>query len=251
MPGYATPISIVNDALANLGIKPIQTLADNNERAKTMLQYYDPLRRELLMESIWTFTKKEIKLNLIGENLGADGSPFFTSTNQPLNITNDPNPKDFNTPWPWAYLYAYPANCLWIAKVYSNVLDAGVMLDLLDPSDNFWWYDIQAAEGIKTYELIRSDVTNEYAIACNLQYAKAKYVFDTQDTSQFPPLFVKALSFKISQRACMVLTGDKELKQDQDQQLEMARTEAYRHNLAEAPQHGPRTSMFERSRGIS
>lgn len=250
MPGYASQLSICNDALANLGIKPIQTLQDNNERAKTCLQFYDPLRRELLMESIWTFSKKEITLNLIGQNVGNLGLPLTSSPNA-LTINNDPNPSDFNTPWPWAFLYAYPANCLWIAKVYSNFLDAGVLLDVLDPADNFWWYDIQAAQGIKDYELIRSDVTNEYAIACNLQNAMAKFVFDTTDTSQFPPLFVKALSFKMSQRLCMILTSNMELKKDQDEQLELARTEAYRHNLAEFPSRGPRSSSFERARGIS
>lgn len=231
----------------------ILTLGDANELARMCKRWYEPMRRQLLEECDWTFARKTFTLNLIGEMVGTEEFPDWAQASdgdddeddESNNVTTD------NAVFPWAYLYAYPANVLFVHKVYNK------------QSPNFWnewsgYAGSAATTDFRTWlqgqnagwELIRSRKTNEYAIATNIQNAICKYTSDMRDTSQFSTAFAIALSLKIAQRICLPLTGDQELRAQIDADLEREMTKAYRLNLSENPEHGPTTSSYEDVRGM-
>lgn len=219
------------------------TLGDAIESARMVNRWYDPMRRELLEECDWTFARKVFKLNLIGESTGvADFPDWATSESVPSSVT----PQNFV--FPWAFIYQYPPDVRFIHKVYNVHSPVGLWGEWSGYAGTQFrtWLEAQKSG----YELIRSRTTNEYAIACNIQEAICKYTFDMQDCSQFSSKFVTALAFKIAQRICMPLTGDKELKAGIDNDLKMSLDDAFRLNLSENPEHGPRSSEYEDVRGM-
>lgn len=242
MPQPLSDVDICNLALANVNQKPIITLGDANELARMVNRWYHPMRRELLEDCDWTFARRTFTLNLIGESTGVANFPDWASLGTPASTL-----LGNNAVFPWAFLYKYPANVLFIHKVYNqqsptffeeNSGYAGTMFRS--------WIEAQKPG----WELLRSAVTNEFAIGCNIQSAIAKYTEDLTDTSRFSTKFTTALSLKIAQRIVMPLTGDKELKADIGNDLKLAMEDAFRNNHSENPEHGPKTSSYEDARGM-
>jgi len=244
MPQPLSPVDIANLSLANINAKPILTLGDQNETARMVNRWYDHMRRELLEACDWTFARKVFKLNLIGQ---ANGVADFPEWAQPCTPPQPNTLVDRNWVFPWAYIYAYPPDVRFVHKVYNVHSPSGLTEWSGYAGTQFrTWLETQQAG----WELIRSRKTNEYAIACNIQHAICKYTHDTVDASQFSSNFVTALSLKIAQRIVLPLTGDKELKQMVDADLEKAMTDAERLNLSENPEFGPRSSAYEDTRGM-
>jgi hypothetical protein len=244
MPQTQSKVDICNLALANVNVKPILTLGDANEAARMVNRWYEPMRRELLEDCDWSFARKTFNLNLIGQLPGLESFPDWASSGSSEEESN--NVTEGNAVFPWAYLYAYPANVLYIHKVYSEfALATALTWDSSSGVQFRSWL-----EGLeKGWEILRSKKTNELAVATNIQSAICKYTANITDVSQFTAKFATALSFKISQRICLPLTGDKELKQMVDEDLSKAMTDAMRNNLSESPEYGPRTSSYEDVRG--
>lgn len=246
MPQPLSDVDISNLALANINQKSIATLADANELARMCKRWYDPMRRNLLEECDWTFARKVVKLNLIGEFTGFGDFPDWAVGGDSDNDENE-NITKGNAVFPWAFLYQYPPNVLFVHKVYNEHAPSGL-------TEWSGYAETQFRTWLETtnsgWELIRSRKTNEYAVATNIQKAICKYTFDMIDTSQFSSQFATALSFKLAQRICLPLTGDKELKQMVDADLEKAMTDAFRLNLSEAPEYGPKSSSYEDCRGM-
>lgn len=244
MPQPLSDVDICNLALANINQKPILTLGDANELARMVKRWYDPMRRELLEDCDWTFARKVFKLNLIGEATGVADFPDWAtvgSTPPAGTLVAD------NFVYPWAFIYKYPPNVLFVHKVYNVHAQSGLTEWSGYAGTQFrTWLETQNSG----WELLRSRKTNEFSIATNIQDAICKYTFDMTDTSQFSPKFCTALSFKIAQRICLPLTGDKELKAGVDADMEKAMTDAMRMNLSENPEHGPRSSSYEDVRGM-
>lgn len=215
------------------------------------------MRRQLLEECDWTFARKTLKLNLIGEFAGigdfpdwaiAGTTPPSPSTGDNNNDADDnPNLTADNAVFPWAFIYQYPTNVLYVHKVYNQHSPWGLTEWSGYAGVQFrTWLEMQKSG----WELIRSLKTNEYAIACNTQQAICKYTFDMLDASQFSSNFVVALSLKIAQRICLPLTGDKELRGMIDGDLENEMTKAFRLNLSENPEQGPKSSNYEDARNM-
>lgn len=243
MPQPLSTVDIANLALANINQKQILTLGDANENARMVNRWYDHMRRELLEDCDWTFSRKVVKLNLIGESTGVADFPDWASV-----VAANPQAVQHNAVFPWAFIYAYPPNVRFVHNVYN------IHAPSMYGGDGYGYAGTQFRTWIEAqnrgWELIRSRATNEYAIACNIQQAICKYTFDMTDASQFSSKFVTALSLKIAQRIVLPLTGDKELKQQVDADLEKAMTDAFRNNLSENPEFGPRCSSYEDVRGM-
>lgn len=219
------------------------TLGDANELARMCKRWYEPMRRQLLEECDWTFARKVFTLNLIGQMTGLADFPDWASSDESEADTLLAD----NAVFPWAYLYKYPANVLFIHKVYNEQAQSGLGEWSGYAGTQFrTWLETQNSG----WELLRSKTTNEYAIATNLQSAVAKYTADIRDTSQFSSAFAIALSLKIAQRICLPLTGDKELRMGIDNDLMNEMTKAERLNHSENPEFGPRTSSYEDARGM-
>ncbi len=240
MPQPLSDVDVANLALANINTKPILTLGDANENARMCKRWIDPMRRQLLEECDWTFARKVVDLNLIGEATGvADFPDWATASASGVTENNDV--------FPWAFIYQYPPNVLFVHKVYNKQAHSG-----LDEWSGYagtqfrTWLESQNSG----WELIRSNVTNEYAIATNIQSAICKYTVDMLDYSQFSSAFAIALSLKLAQRLCLPLTGDKELRVGIDNDLQNEMTKAFRLNLSENPERGPSSSTYEDVRGM-
>jgi len=82
----ATEIDVCNYALASLGLEPIDSLLDDNQRARTCNRFYTILKENYLTEHDWSFCSKIIELT--EETTEVDG-------------------------YDWAnYKFLYPADCL-------------------------------------------------------------------------------------------------------------------------------------------
>lgn len=246
MPQPISKVDIANLALANINQKPILTLGDANELARMVNRWYDPCRRELLEDCDWTFARKTFKLNLIGEMTGVGEFPeWATGGSSDDEESNDVT--EGNEVFPYAFLYAYPNAVLFVHKVFNQSDSAGLWEWSGYGGVQFRTWLEQQFSG---WEVLRSRKTNQLAIASNLQQAYIRYTADITDVSQFTNKFVTALSLKIANRIVMPLTGDKELKQMIEADLERAMTDAYRNNHSENPEFGPRSSGYEDVRGI-
>lgn len=242
MPQSLSDVGIANLALAACNKRPIATLGDAIESARMVKTWYDPMRRELLEACDWSFARKVVKLNLIGEATGVADFPDWASV-----VAANPSAVQDNFVFPWAFIYAYPPNVRFVHNVYNVHSPLGLTEWSGYAGTQFrTWLEKQRAG----WELIRSRKTNEYAIACNIQSAICKYTFDMTDTSQFSSNFATTLSLKIAEKIVMPLTGDKELKAQLKEDLKEAMGEAERLNLSENPEYGPRTSSYEDTRGM-
>lgn len=219
------------------------SLGDANELARMCKRWYDICRRQLLEECDWTFARKVFDLNLIGQATGVADFPDWAAA----AAASDGTLVEGNDVFPWAYIYRYPANVLFVHKVYNDQAQSGLGEWSGYAGTQFrTWLEAQNSG----WELVRSKVTNEYAIATNLQDAICKYTADIADTSQFSSSFAIALSLKLAQRICLPLTGDKELRMGIEQDLQNEMTKAMRLNHSENPEYGPSSSTYEDVRGM-
>ena len=82
---------ICNMALAYIGQGRIASIEEESEEAIQCGIFYDHLRRKLLSEHRWGFAERYVKLALLNEKIPG-----------------------------WKYIYAYPAKCLVIRKIYEK-----------------------------------------------------------------------------------------------------------------------------------
>lgn len=85
-------ITICNLALAQLGQAPISSLEQDDEKARRLNLFYDPVRDEVLRTHNWAFAGAEEPLALIETD------------------TENPN----------RYIYKYPAEALFVRRVFSR-----------------------------------------------------------------------------------------------------------------------------------
>lgn len=86
-------IDICNMALASLGQATISDLKEENERARRVSLFYEPVRKELLRMHDWSFAKRVAKLT-------------------PIQLSEEENPSEFYK------AYAYPAGALYVTNVF-------------------------------------------------------------------------------------------------------------------------------------
>lgn len=85
-------IDIINNALNYLGQQSIQSVDEQNDRARKCKQFYDVARLELLRKQDWGFAQEEVILNKLPKENYLERK----------------------------FVYAYPTNALFIKKIYSK-----------------------------------------------------------------------------------------------------------------------------------
>lgn len=80
-------------ALSLIGQSPISGLKEDNERARRIDLFYEPVRKEILRQHDWSFAKRIAKLT-------------------PTQIAEEENPAEFYK------AYAYPTGALYITNVF-------------------------------------------------------------------------------------------------------------------------------------
>lgn len=249
MPTQKTEVDICNLALSVINQSLIVSMGEQSQNARLANLWYDQMRQEVLRACDWTFARTTQLLALIGQLTATANFPDWANPNaNPTNPTggSDADLTSLNALQPYAFLYRYPSHCLYVKKVYNPHFPAfpGAIFD------PFYKSDERGIMGDRSwdYKIVRSPVTNELALASNLDDARVDFVQDMTDVSQFDPLFVRALAYAIAKEIVMPLTGDKELAAQIEIKHKDAISNAQRINHAESPEYAPKSSSYERAR---
>ena len=176
-------VDVCNMALAQLGQEPISSLQQEDERARRCSLFYEPVKKEVLRTHNWAFAACEAALALLDERRGGE----------------------------WPYAYAYPADCLFLRKVYAPAQP-------------------QRARAFK--EMYQKDL-HARTILCAVPQAYAEYTRDVTDATLFDPAFVKAFSLALGADLAVALSGDASLAHRLLQKYTLALDEARRSNMTE------------------
>jgi hypothetical protein len=193
-------IAICNLALAHLGEDPIVSLTDENKSARSLNRIYELSRDVVLRMKDWRFASVKAALAEVA---------------------------DQEVPG-WTYIYAYPAKCLCIRKVFIDVENKNP-----DPIE---------------YETIFIPGINQKAIACNSEQAYIEFTYQVTDATLFDMAFVNAFSFLLAAQVAKPLTGDDTIAKTMLQIYGSMVSDAARINDIEKYIKQAQTSTFEEAR---
>lgn len=218
-----TKTDIINMALSHLRqTNFIASPADTSEQALVANLWYDKARRKVLRECDWTFCRKNVLLNSLGD--------VQTATDNPTILAD----QDIIPGYIWTY--AQPPHCLAIRYVYSP--NYGDWPDVIvDPFRD----QTKPIKRIRKAEhtLGRAPISDLDAVACNLAVAWAVYTWDETDESRFDDSFVNAFALALSIYMCMALTANEALMQTKIGEYDLAMGEAKRINHQEETEMTP------------
>ena len=190
-----SPASIANAALSIVGTRStIVALTDTSKEAIQCQIWYDRLRRRLLRSAHWGFARFQQSLSQLG----------------------DLNP-DMTSPYPWAFKYAYPSDCLKARYVLcppapppptANVPLVGVTGIITAP----WAFPSRANRFVIAAD--KDALGNQTRTwVTNVQNAIGVYTMDVTNTTLFDDLFTGALEMTLAFFICNALTGNVAIKQ--------------------------------------
>jgi hypothetical protein len=196
-------IGICNMALSQLKARSILSFDDNTEEAYQCRRMYDFCREALLRQCPWSFARRVVPLAL-------------TAHKSPL----------------WRFLYAYPAGCLFVRRVFG----AGE------------FKDCQAAgHGGREWDVFGVSEAQK-VIASNVPAAHLDYTHDVKDAENFPPDFVSALYYYLAAEMSMSLAADANLKQLNFRLMQNALQEGMKENGNESKERLERRSAVLEAR---
>lgn len=193
-------IAICNLALAHIGVSPIVSLNDESESARALSRIYEPSRDVALRAKDWRFASVKVPLAEIA---------------------------DVTVPG-WEYVYGYPAKCLCIRKIFTDIENKNP----------------PAVE----YETMLIPSINRKVIACNDEDAYAEYTYQITDSTLFDMSFVMAFSFLLAAQIAKPLTGDDTIAKTMLQNYFLLSSDAARINDIEKNVKPTETSSFEDAR---
>lgn len=192
-----TSTDIANMALDEIGAKAtIASLADPSKNATTCARHYDILRRNLLRAVHWGFARRTLSLTQVGA---------YTNV-PPDNI------------YPWAYSYAYPADCIKVRYLLNPPPPTpigGVAPPVGQPIDFApWLMPSRTNRFVVSVQTVgsASPPDTQTLILANLQSAVAVYTMDVINVGNFDPLFIEALTMALASKIVIPLTGNVNMK---------------------------------------
>jgi len=190
--------SICNLALAYLGQAPIASLEQDNEQARWLSLFYEPVRDEVLRTHDWAFAAAEKPLILVQHPAAETGE----------------------------YLYKYPADALFIRRVYSPSAPQTPVAfsERFDPTHRV--------------RVLRTAAPQ----AC------VHYTRRITDETLYDAAFVKCLALALACDTALALTGDISLSARLQQKYTLYLEEARRSNMSENCVHMPQTDAFSEVR---
>lgn len=191
-----TKISICNLALAQLGQSPIASLEQENEKARRLNLFYAPVRDEVLRTHNWAFAGVQEPLALIAA---------------------DPDEQD-------RYVYKYPAEALFIRRVYSP-----------------------AQKQLDFQEFFRPDLHSRVILTA-YDKAQAEYTRRITDENLFDAAFIKSFSLALACDLAVALTADTQLAAQLLQRYALSLEEARRANASEVRSVPVATDAFSEVR---
>lgn len=112
----------------------------------------------------------------------------------------------------WDFLYARPANCLFVRRVFN---------------------ESNVKESLPSEFMQFKTPLNKKAIATNVDSAYAEFTRKITDPTDFDPVFIEALSFKLASLLSKTLTGDLSQSDRMEGRFLMQISDAKRSNQSE------------------
>lgn len=184
----AKALSYVNEALVQIGDRPITSFADGSDRAKAADVLYEPALRWLLAQHRWEFATVQQQLAQI-----AGFEPLID----------------------WSFAYDLPTD-----PEYLHVVRIARTADSLATSANLVWPRHRrldyAIRNIRTNPA--DDGTERQALLTHWAEVWLEYV-GRVDEAAFPPAFEQALVVAIAQRLAKALSDDTDLRENLKDEL--------------------------------
>ena len=186
-------VDLCNAALSECGARgTITSLSDTSPMAVQCSIHYNRLRQKLLRAAQWGFARQQEPLTLLGQ--------------YQLNTS----------PYPWPFMYAYPADCLHIRyllwqPIYSTTTVAPNVSDI---GSAFYMRPSRNHRFLKGNYLLPGNTEVSVVIFTNVRNAICVYTQDVTDPTLFDVSFSEALIALLASRLVVPLTGNIGLKKD-------------------------------------
>jgi hypothetical protein len=234
MDATASKIVIINRALAHIKQRVIASVNEQSEQARKAQMFYHSARRTALRACDWRFARVQAHMTELGDINTALSNPVWVN-----GVYTAANLKYHDIIDQFNYTYLYPPKCVRMVKVYNN-------RHAIFPEP---YGERRMPKGREDlFEVMRSHVTNQLALGCNLEHAKCHYTTDMTDESQFDDMFQSALAWCLALELCLPLTADKDLMQIVAGASEKFFEEAKRKNGGESTEVAPRESPYVNAR---
>lgn len=188
-------ISICNRALSEIGTRStIASLEEGSPEATQCALWYDNLRQQLLRTANWGFARFQLSLTQLGDLI-----------------------PDETSPYPWAYKYAYPSDCIKMRYILApppSTLTGSINPPTVgQPILTSCFSPSRANRFIVAND--RDNLLNQRRlILSNVYQAIGAYTGDVTDPSLFDTLFDGALTAALAYKLVIPLSGNVGLKKD-------------------------------------
>ena len=187
-------ISVCNMALAYLGQAPISSLQQNNETARWLQLFYEPVRDEVLRTHNWAFAAAE--------------RPLVRVRQAVAGVRENLQERVF----PGRFCYKYPADALFIREVYA-------------PENSHQPLEFEERlDGPQQMRLLITSVPQAWVC----------YTRRVTDETQFDPAFTKCFALALACDSALALTGDPDIAARLQQKYAWQLEEARRSNMSES-----------------
>ncbi len=190
----ASDIEICNQALLAIGTRSsIISFDEPSAEARACARLYSDTRTSLLRQAPWGFARKDIRLTI---QSAASGTPENPNGPTLWNATLPPRP--------WQYAYVYPADCVFVRKIYQSAEATQVRL--------FPNQDAAFTPDATRFNFTIGQVSGVKVILTDARQALLTYTFSATEVDQFDPLFSEALVKMLAAELSVALTGSMQMK---------------------------------------
>lgn len=195
------PVDLINRALDECGVDPLDDLTSGTDAALTAERVYWPTLRQLLSAAHWNFARKQNAMVQIGKA------------------------GDTDTPSQWGYMYEWPVDCVhprWVPQSYGAADTSGVPIFSAETTVAFPtgtypapfivgsvpltneissdWFDVEGHDPEQTRVILTNQPSAQLIYTGLMQYPDA-----------WDPLFEQAMVSALAVRLSMRVVEDKKL----------------------------------------
>ena len=185
-------VDLCNRALSQIGTRStIASLSEASAEAVNCSLWYDSQRKALMRAAPWGFNRRQIALSQVGDLY-----------------------PDATSPYPWAYAYAYPADCLKARYVLApppSVSTAGTSTNVPQTGSVIYptsYWSPNRNNRFVIHNAVDANGNSSKLVLSNVYEALLVYTGDEQNPEMFDDMFTQALVDVLSYRLVIPLTGN-------------------------------------------
>jgi hypothetical protein len=191
-------VSICNRALQSIGTRTqIQSLSESSVEARNCALIFEDTRDEVLQMAYWNFAQKTDLLALVKSAPGTPTNPASTA-NQWSSAYPSP---------PWLYEYAYPTNCIQMARIVQQIQNTYVGTPYTTGGTNTYPYAVGPGAPFKVMTDADSQGQQQNVILTNQYQAIGIYTMRVTNPGLFGAQFVEALVQALAAKLVIALSG--------------------------------------------